>query len=195
TREVRQRVVDEDLANGAAGCETKGVPGDGGVRADKGDGGFELIGAGRGNTEDRKKRGVGKERGDEKIQRCEQSREDVLRDHHLRARVRAKGGEDVVLSAVRQAIEEEVNEQEKETPYGVIFDRTGRGRFFGRLVQRKDGHAGCNERDDEILVQWVALPEYGEMEKHDGKELAGFCKDEGDVVDVGEGGVSKWRSE
>lgn len=61
-------------------------------------------------------------------------------------------------------------------------------------MQCKDRHAGRDKRDDKIFVQRIALPEYGEMEKHDGKKLAGFCKDEGDVVDMGEGGISKRRS-
>ena len=33
------------------------------------------------------------------------------------------------------------------------------------------------------------------MQEHDGEELAGLGQDEGDVVDVGQGGVSEGRGE
>lgn len=52
------------------------------------------------------------ERKEEEVDGCEEGGEEVLGDHHLRAGIRAEGGEDVVLSAVREAVEEEVDAQE-----------------------------------------------------------------------------------
>lgn len=46
---------------------------------------------------------------EEEVEGCQEGGEEVLRDHHLRAGVGAEGGEDVVLGAVREAIEEEVD--------------------------------------------------------------------------------------
>lgn len=31
------------------------------------------------------------------------------------------------------------------------------------------------------------------MEEHDGEQFAALCEDEGDVVDVCEGGIAEWR--
>lgn len=62
-------------------------------------------------------------------------------------------------------------------------------------VQREDGDAGGDGRDDEILVQGVALAEDGDVEEHDGEELAALGEQEGDVVDVGETGVAKGAGE
>lgn len=51
------------------------------------------------------------------------------------------------------------------------------------------------ERYDEVLVERVGFAENGKVEEHDGEEFAGFGEDEGYVVDVGEGGVSKGGGE
>ena len=42
-----------------------------------------------------------------------------------------------------------------------------------------------------IFVEGVGFPEYGEVEEHDGKELARFSKDERYVIDVSERSVSE----
>lgn len=47
--------------------------------------------------------------GEEKVGGCEGCRKKVLSDHHLRAGVGAEGGKDVVLGAVGEAVEEEVD--------------------------------------------------------------------------------------
>ena len=49
------------------------------------------------------------ERGGEEVEGGEERAEKVLCDHHLRAGVGAVGGEDVVLGAVGEAVEEEVD--------------------------------------------------------------------------------------
>lgn len=63
----------------------------------------EAEGAGKGMGE--------RKRGDEEIDGCEEGAEDVLGGHHLRAGVGfvARGGEDVVLGGVGEAVEEEVD--------------------------------------------------------------------------------------
>lgn len=63
------------------------------------------------------------------------------------------------------------------------------------MVEGEDGDAGGNERNDEIFVERVALAEDGQMQKHDGQKLAGFGEDEGDIVDVRQGGIAEWGSQ
>ena len=62
-------------------------------------------------------------------------------------------------------------------------------------MQRKDRHAGRDERDDGVFVQRIPLAEDGDVEGHHGQELAGLGEDEGDVIDMFEGGVSERRGE
>ena len=61
-------------------------------------------------------------------------------------------------------------------------------------MEGEDCDAGGDEGDDEIFVQGEALAENGEVEEHDGEELAGFGEDEGNVVDMVEGGVAEGGS-
>lgn len=63
------------------------------------------------------------------------------------------------------------------------------------MVDRENRNAGRYERDHEIFVERVGFPEDGEVQEHDGEELAGFGEDEGYVVDVGEGGVAEGGGE
>lgn len=92
------------MADGAAGGEGEEGGEDGGVDADEGEGGCEFGGSGGGGE------GCwGEEGREEEVGCCEEGGEDVLRDHHLRAGVGAVGAEDVVLGAVCEAVEEEVD--------------------------------------------------------------------------------------
>ena len=59
------------------------------------------------------------------------------------------------------------------------------------MVEGEEGDAGGNEGDDAIFIERVGFAEDGELEEHDGEELARFGEEEGDVVDVGEGGVAE----
>lgn len=59
------------------------------------------------------------------------------------------------------------------------------------MVEGEDGDAGRNGQDDEVLGQRVAAAEEGDVEEHDGEELAGFGEDKGQVIDVREGGVAE----
>ena len=61
-------------------------------------------------------------------------------------------------------------------------------------MKGEDGHASGHERNDEVLVERVAFAEDSQMQEHDGEELAGLGEDEGDIVDVSEGGIAERRS-
>ena len=102
------------MADGAADGEGEDVVEDGRVGVEEGEGGEEFRGFGcRGG--DGCCGGLGEEEeggevwGEEEIGGCEEGGEGVLGDHHLRARVGFVGAEDVVLGAVCQAVEEEVD--------------------------------------------------------------------------------------
>ena len=58
-------------------------------------------------------------------------------------------------------------------------------------MKGEDGDAGGNERNDEVLVERVAFAEDRQMQEHDGEKLAGLGEDEGDIVDVSEGGIAE----
>lgn len=58
-------------------------------------------------------------------------------------------------------------------------------------MKGEDGDAGGNERNDEILVERVAFAEDSQMQEHDREELAGLGENEGDIVDVSEGGIAE----
>ena len=92
------------MAYSATGGEGEDGGEDSWVALDEREGGGEFGGGG--GVEGR---GCGKEGGEEEVGGCEEGGEDVLRDHHLGAGVGAVGGEDVVLGAVCEAIEEEVD--------------------------------------------------------------------------------------
>ena len=40
------------------------------------------------------------------------------------------------------------------------------------MVDCENGHTRSHERHDKVFVEGVGFPEYGEVEEHDGKELA-----------------------
>lgn len=63
------------------------------------------------------------------------------------------------------------------------------------MLEGKDCYAGGHERYDDVFVQGVALAEDSQVQEHHREELACFGEDEGDVVDVGEGGVAEGGGE
>lgn len=63
------------------------------------------------------------------------------------------------------------------------------------MVQSERGHTQGNHEDNTVLIQRVLLAEDRQVEKHDGKKLAGFGEDEGKVVDMRQTGVTEGRSE
>ncbi len=161
-----------------------------------------MAGVGEGETEVPGK-GLGeREGGEQEVGGGEEGAEDILGGHHLRAGVGlvAAGGEDVVLGGVGEAVEEEVDGEKEEAPGAVCRLRRplagrGGGGGFPRVVEGEDGDAGGDEGHDGVFVQRVALAEDGQVQEHDGQELARFREDEGDVVDVREAGVAEGRGE
>ena len=69
----------------------------------------ELIGVCERKAKEGSNRAIDKERRKDKITCCQESREKILGDHHLRTRVGAVGTENVVLSAVCETVKKKVN--------------------------------------------------------------------------------------
>ena len=63
------------------------------------------------------------------------------------------------------------------------------------MVQSEDCHTSCDECNNAVLVKRVLATEQGDMQGHDREKLARLGQDEGDVVDVLEGSITKWRSQ
>lgn len=79
----------------------------------------------------------------------------------------------MVLRAIREAIEEEVDSEKGQAPDGVVRVPRRRGLFGrGRVVQGEHGHTGCNQENDEILVERIAFSEDCEVQEHHGEKLA-----------------------
>lgn len=140
------------------------------------------------------KRRAHQPRAQQQVPARERRRQQVIRRHHLRARVRLKRLKDVILRAIRQAIKQQVHRQQQHAPRRLPAVAR---RLLppGARVQRKHRHPRRDRRDDAVLVQRVALAEHGDVQQHDGEELAALGEDVGDVVDVGEGGVAEGGGE
>lgn len=102
----------------------------------------------------------------------------------------------MVLGAVGQAVKQQVDAQQEEAPGGARVVGTRR-RLLALLarVQGEDGDAERHGRDDEVLVQRIPPAEHGDVQEHDGEQLAALGEEEGDVVEVREGGVPKGAGE
>ncbi len=89
------------------------------MRTDEGHGGREFV-AGVGEVEaEGPCQGVDDgQRGEKEVGRSDGGSENILGGHHLRAGVRFEDwiSENMVLSSVGEAVKEEVNSQEKQTP-------------------------------------------------------------------------------
>ena len=192
--------TDKDLANGAARRKAKDILPDSWIPRHEIQRGTHLPRA----TSDIHTKPLPHAGGDEirveqEVRARDDRAHDVIGDHHLRPRVGAEGREDVVLGAVRQAVEQEVDAEQEEPP-GRVRPVVG-GAFAAAVllpaarVQRKDGHAGGDGRDDEVLVQGVPLPKHRDMQKHDREQLAALGEEECDVVNVREGGVAEGAGE
>lgn len=62
-------------------------------------------------------------------------------------------------------------------------------------MEREDCYSGGHGGDDEVLVQRIPFPENGDVEEHDGEQLAALGEQERDVVDVREAGVAEGGGE
>lgn len=141
------------MADGAAGCEAQHVAGDGGVAAEEGECGGEFVCfcSGEEGWEER----LWDERGQEEVARHEERAEEVENDHHLGTgglSIAVWRGEDVVLHGVGQAVEEEVDGEERQavdTDGGLRL--TGGFAGLGRVVKREEGDAARHGEDDQVL--------------------------------------------
>ena len=59
------------------------------------------------------------------------------------------------------------------------------------MVDCENGHTCSDQGHDKVFVQRIGFPEYGEVEEHDGKELARFGKNKCYIIDVSERSVSE----
>lgn len=119
----------------------------------------------------------------------------VVGAHHLRASVALERAEYVILRAVRQAVEEQVDAQQKHAPRHVRVRVDDRLLLLAARVQGEHGHASCHARDDEVLVQRVPLAKERGVQQHHRDQLAGLGEQEGDVVNVAQAGVSEGGGE
>lgn len=115
-------------------------------------------------------------RHDQEVRRSQNGRENILSDHHLgsgEAGVQLGRGEDVVLRGVGQAIQEEVDGQQKDAP--SRGSRLALGSNFltsSWVVQTESCNAESDHQDNTVLVQWVSLAEDSQVQDHDREELA-----------------------
>ena len=83
----------------------------------------------------------------QEIDASDQRAHQVVGTHHLRATIRAKLGKNVILGAVRQAIEQEVYPEQKHPPRNLgVFSPAALLALLPRM-QRKDSHTsrhGCD---------------------------------------------------
>lgn len=63
------------------------------------------------------------------------------------------------------------------------------------MVERERRDSQRNQKHNSVFIQRVALPENSQMKKHDRKEFAGLCQNEGQVVDMRQAGVAKGRGQ
>lgn len=193
------KLTDENLPNGTTGREAEHVPPDGGVPRHEAQRGRELARApGDVHAEPLADARMHQPGAQAQVPGRDGGAEQVVRAHHLRARVAPERREDVVLRRVRQPVEQQVDPQQQQAPRRVRV-RVRRGAVLLRLaaarVQREHGDAERHGPDDKVLVHGVPAAEERGVQQHDGDELAGLGEEEGDVVDVREGGVAERRGE
>lgn len=180
------------MAQGTASCETQHILPHSRVFCHKVNGGVHLASA----TGDVHAKPLADSKGDERragneVQGRHGSAHDVVGAHHLRPAKRAEGLKDVILGAVGEAIKQEVDAQQQQSPGQIRLLRQLRLLGLFIRVEREDGHASGDGGHDGVLVNRVALPEDGDVEEHDGQQLAALGQQERDVVDVREAGVAK----
>lgn len=115
----------------------------------------------------------------------------VVGAHHLRTTIRPERLKDVILGTIRQPIKQQIDPQQQQPPRRARLLAPRRLLALLARVQGKHGDARRHGRDDEVLVQRVALAEDGDVEEHDGEQLAALGEQKGDVVDVRQARVAK----
>lgn len=169
----REILTNKDLANGTTRRKAKDIPPDGRVAAHKSQGALQLSSAAACDdvhAQPAAQTGLDEIGAEEEVQARDDSAHHVVCAHHLRARVGPKGGKDVVLGRVGQAVKEQVDAEQQQTPGCLARRRPARRLLLvGAAVQRKDGYAGRDGRDDQVLVHGVALAEERDVQEHDGQ--------------------------
>ena len=59
------------------------------------------------------------------------------------------------------------------------------------MVEGEDGDACGDKRDDKIFIEGIVFAKNGQVQEHDWKELAGLGQNEGNIVDMREGGIAE----
>lgn len=189
----------EDLADGAAEAKSEHMPPGARVAGQKAEGGVQLgAAAGHvGHAEPLAQRGADEVRAEQQVGAGQGGAHHVVGAHHLRAAVGPELGDDVVLGAVGEPVEEQVDAEQQHAPGRLPAVRRGGPALvlLAPRVQREDGDAGRHGRDDEVLLQRVPPPEERDVEEHDGQQLARLGEREGDVVDVRERGHAEGRGQ
>ena len=114
-------------------------------------------------------------RHDQEVCSRQHGRKHILRDHHLRpaeARIQLRRGEDMVLRGICQTIQKEIDTKQEDTPAGRARIRSSNLLTRSRVVQAKSRHAEGDHQHHAVLVQGVFLAEDGQVQDHDGEELA-----------------------
>lgn len=186
------------MAYGATRGKAKDILPHGRVTSHEGEGSAQLASA----TSNVHAQPVAQTSGDEpgaadEVQAGDEGAHHVVGAHHLGAAVGAEGLEDVVLGAVGEAVEEQVDAEQEQAPGRVglvVVQRLALLLVLAR-VQREDGDARRHGRHHEVLVQRVAPAEEGDVQEHDGQQLATLGQQECDVVNVRKAGVAKGAGE
>lgn len=166
----RERLTYEDLSDGATGCEAQDIRPDARVSRHECQRVLELAGAAHDvHAQPLADARVDQPGAQDQVRGHDGHAHEIVGAHHLGARVGLEGAEDVVLRAVREAVEQEVDAQQQQPP-GAVPLGPGRPVALALLarVQGEDGDAGRHGGHDHVLVERVALAEDGDVEEHDG---------------------------
>jgi hypothetical protein len=162
------RLTDKDLADSTARSETENIFPDSGITSHKVQSSLELARV----TSDVHAKPLSETcrdqpRADDQVGTRDNSAHDVVGAHHLRARVRSECLEDMVLSAVCQAIKKEVDTQQQQAPCCACIVRPDLAALLLSRVQREDSHAESHGRNHEILVQRISTAKDSDVKEHD----------------------------
>lgn len=183
-------LTDKDLPDGAAEAEAEHLPPGARVARQEAEGGVQLAAAACdvGHAEPLAESGADEVGAEQEVGSGQDGAHHVVGAHHLRPAVGPELGDDVVLGAVGEPVEEQVYAEQQHAP-GSLPAVGRRGPALVLLaprVQREDGDAGGHSRDNQVLLQGVPPPEESDVEEHYGQQLARLGQREGDVVDVRE---------
>lgn len=180
------------MAQGTASCETQNVLPYGRVLGHEVNGSIHLASATSNvHAEPLADSKRNERRAGNKVQGRHGGAHNVVGAHHLRSAKGAESLKDVILGAVGEAIKQEVDAQQQQSPREI--------RLLGQLgllvlairVESEDGNASSDGGNDRVLVNRVALAENRNVEEHDGQQLAALGQQESDVVNVRKTGVAK----